>query len=72
MNPPVHFLRQMFLRSRAKLLVAHDTVDDFVVTFHPPYEQIVEDTAKEGGEVGLIVRFRRFDDLLVALPVART
>lgn len=57
----------MFLRRRTKLLVAHHAVEDFVVTFHPLYKQVIENAPKEGGKIGLIVRVRRLDDLLVTL-----
>lgn len=57
----------MFLRNQAKLLIAHYTAEDLVVTFHSLNEKIIEDSAEEGGEVCEVVSSRRLNNRLVAL-----
>ena len=66
-NTIIDLSRQVVLCSRAKLLVAHHPVEDFVIAFHPLNEEVIEHAAEEGGKIGFVVCLCRLNNLLIPL-----
>jgi len=55
----------MFMRNRSELLIGHDPRKDFLVALHPVDEELIKHPLQVGREVGEVIRFGRFNNLLV-------